>query len=349
MQTGERTIGIAGPGRGQGAGEVVLLGDEIEGAVAHPSRLDEQQLRRGGQDVGQQPSAAGLPVVDEPGQPALHAVEVDALGEPLPLLATPRFAGHELGGALAHVGGRHQFASREDAHLVDVADRTLVVDAERGQPVDLVTPQVDADRRVGRGGVDVDDRAATGELAPVLDEFLAAIAELHERRRELVGIDLGPGPNDDRVDRGRVRAELLEQRPHAGDDHGGDPLGVAEAPQHLESLTHGLDARADPLERQRLPAGELDDLVGGQELAQVVGQLPGHRAGRAGDDQRAAGRQPGERGDRDRSCHLDDGEAGARVTEGPGEARLVTQELGERAERGADLLARHGWHVIACH
>ena len=248
---------------------------------------------------------------------------------------------------------RHQLAGREDAHLVDVADRSLIVDAERRQSVDLVAPQVDADRGVGSGGVDVDDRAAAGELAAVLDEFLAAVAELDERRRELVGIDLGAGPHDDRVDRRGVGAELLEERPHAGDDHRWHPLGIAEPPQDLEPLAHRLDARADPLERQRLPAGELDDLVGRQELAQVVGELAGHRARRAGDDQRATGGQSGERSDRDRPGHLDDGEARARVTERAGEAGLVAQELGERAERSADLLAGlrvgHCRPVIACH
>ena len=46
VQAGERLVGIAGPRGGQGAGEVVLLGDQVDGAVAHPARLDEQDLRR---------------------------------------------------------------------------------------------------------------------------------------------------------------------------------------------------------------------------------------------------------------------------------------------------------------
>ena len=74
-------------------------------------------------------------------------------------------------------------------HLVEVADRALVVDAERREPVDLVAPQVDADRGVGGGREHVDDRAATGELAAVLDELLAAVAELDEATAEVVGVD----------------------------------------------------------------------------------------------------------------------------------------------------------------
>ena len=64
--------------------------------------------------------------------------------------------------------------------LVEVVGRALVVDAEAGQAVDLVAPQVDADRGVAGRREDVDDRAPPGELAAVLDELLAAVAE---RRR----------------------------------------------------------------------------------------------------------------------------------------------------------------------
>ena len=50
-----------------------------------PPRLDEHDLGRLGQHVGQQ-----LLGVGEPRQPALHAVEQGALAEALPLLAAPR-------------------------------------------------------------------------------------------------------------------------------------------------------------------------------------------------------------------------------------------------------------------
>ena len=87
------------------------------------------------------------------------------------------------GGALAHLVARRELAGREDHRLGEVGDRALVVDAERGEPVDLVAPQVDADRRVGGGREHVDDRAAPGELAAVLDELLAPVAERDELRR----------------------------------------------------------------------------------------------------------------------------------------------------------------------
>ena len=109
VQAGERLVGIAGPGGGERAGEVVLLGDQVDGAVAHAARFDEHDLGGVGQHVGEEQV-----VVDEPRHPALHAVEVDALGEALPLLAAPRLGGDEPGGSLADVVARHQLAGGED-------------------------------------------------------------------------------------------------------------------------------------------------------------------------------------------------------------------------------------------
>ena len=205
MEAGERLVGIARPRGGERAGEVVLFGDQVERSVAHAAWLDQQHLGGVGEHVGEQAI-----VVDEPRQPTLHAVEVDALGEALPLLATPRLRRDEPGRALADVVGRHQLAGGEDDDLVEVVGRTLVVHAEAGEAVDLVAPQVDADRRVGGRREHVDDRSTPGELAAVFDEFLAPVAELDELTAERVGVDLGAGPHDDRLDVGRTRAELLQ-------------------------------------------------------------------------------------------------------------------------------------------
>ncbi len=336
VQAGELLVRVARPGRRERLREVGLLGEQVGGAVAHASGLDEQDLGRVGQHVGEQHV-----VVDEPGHPRLHAVEVSALGELLPLLASPRLGTDQLLGASADLGGRHELAGGEDQRLVEVGLRALVVDPEGRQAVDLVAPQVDADRRVGRRRVDVDDRAATGELAPVLDQLLAAVAELDELRDEPVGVDDRLGSHDDRFDLGGVRTELLEQGPHAGDD---DPWAalrpVAHTPQHLEPLPHRLDGGTDTFERQRLPRGEQCDRVVTGELAHVVEQLPGHRTGRAGDDQRTALRQMGEGGDRDRACHLDDRQARIRLREGAGQARFVPQQRRQSGQAHQRLLYR---------
>ena len=207
MQPGERLVRVALPRRRQRLGEVVLLGEQVDGPVAHPPWLDEDDLGGGGQHVGEQ-----LVGVDEPRQPALHAVEQGALGEPLPLLAAPRLGADELGGPGPHVVGRHQLAGGEDQRLGEVVDRALVVDAEVGQPVDLVAPQVDAHRVVAGRREDVDDRPAPGELAAVLDELLAAVAELGQAVHELVGVDDVGVADGDRLGRRRAGTEPLQQR-----------------------------------------------------------------------------------------------------------------------------------------
>ena len=77
--------GAGPPGAGQRGGQRRLLVEELSGPVAHAARLDEQR-----------PSASGpsrsmhdLLAVGQPRQPGLHAVEDQALGQPLPLLTSP--------------------------------------------------------------------------------------------------------------------------------------------------------------------------------------------------------------------------------------------------------------------
>ncbi len=319
VQPREFLVGVAGPGRRERLGEIVLLGEQIGGTVAHAPRLDEDRLRTVREDVGEQ-----RVLVDEPRHPRLHALEVGALGEPFPLLAAPRLGTDEPCRPFPDIVGRHQLAGGEDQRLVEIGDRALVVDAERRQPVDLVTPQVDADRSVGRRRVHVDDRAAAGELATMFDQFLAAVPELDELGAELVRVDDRVRSDRDRFDIGRPGAELLEQCPHAGDDDLRTPF-AAEPPQHLEARSHRLDGGADPFERERLPRREVGHVLRADVLAEIVVQLTGHRPGRARDDERTVVRQVSQRSDRDRACDLDDREPGVRVGERPGQTRLVAQ------------------------
>ena len=119
---------VTGPPRlGQRAGEVVLLGEEVGGPVAHAPGLDEEHLGAGRQQVGEEAL-----VGREPRQPGLHAVEDQALGEPLPLLATPGLVAHQLGRPGPDVGRGQQLPRREDGRLVEVGGGALVVDREVG-------------------------------------------------------------------------------------------------------------------------------------------------------------------------------------------------------------------------
>ena len=169
-----------------------------------------------------------------------HGSRCDQLGRPGPDL----------------VGGQ-QLAAGEDLYLGDVHRGPLVGHGELGQAVDLVAPQVDAHGHVGGGGEHVDDRAPHGHLAPVLDLVLPPVAGRDQSLDELGGVDLVAVADDDRLDvLGGCGAEALEQRPDRRHDEAGGPLGVGQAPQRAQAAAHGLHARADPLEGQRLPGGK---------------------------------------------------------------------------------------------
>ena len=205
MQAREGDIRVTSPCAGQRTSQVVLFVEQVLGPVAHPARLDQHHFAGLRQDVGQQ-----LVGVGQPGQPTLHTVEVGALAEPFPLLATPRFLTNELGGPGADLVARQQFPSGEDECLVDVGDAALIGHADRRQSVDLVAPQVDSDRRLGRRSKDVDDRAAPRHFAAMLDQFLAPVAVGHQGLQEFVRIDDRPRRNTYRLDSDGTRPEPLQ-------------------------------------------------------------------------------------------------------------------------------------------
>ena len=212
----------------------------------------------------------------EPRQPGLHAVERLAVGEPLPLLAAPRVGLQQLGGAGAHVVGGQQLADREEPRLGDVAVRPLVGHGELREPVDLVTPEVDAHRMVGGGRVHVDDRAAHRELAARFDLVLAPVAHRDEPLDELVAVEARARTHDDRLDVLDVRAEPLHQRADRRHDHRREVLAAGPQPPHdAQAPAHRLRVGRHPFERQRLPRREQLDRVVAEVLAEVAGDAFG--------------------------------------------------------------------------
>ena len=238
VQPGEAPVVADLPGPGQRGGEVVLLGQQVGGPVPQAAGLDDDDEPVGGHQVDD-----GAGVVDEPRQPALHAVEDLALGQPLPLLASPRLVTDQLLGAGPHGIGREQLPAREDLDALEVAGGALVAHRERGEAVDLVAPLVEADRGIGGGVEHVDDGAAHGELAPVLDLGLAPVAVHAEPGGEVVEVVALPRPDHERFDRLDVGTESLHERPHGCDDHGGSAFGVAEPPRGAQPAALGLQRR----------------------------------------------------------------------------------------------------------
>jgi hypothetical protein len=160
------------------------------GPVAHPARLDEHDLGRLGEHVGEQ-----LVVVDEPRQPALHAVEVGPSAR-RSHCSRPHGSVPPAGGPLADVVGRHQLARGEDDDLVEVVGRALVVDAER---VSRSTSSPHRSMRIGASAVD----GNTSTIAP--------------RRRTRRGARPAPrgGSRTRRAARPSSSGSTVPPRPHA--------------------------------------------------------------------------------------------------------------------------------------
>jgi len=92
-------VPVGAPRLGQRVGQRCLLVEQLARPVAHPSGLDQQDLAGRTELVGQH-----LLVRRQPRQPRLHAVEHLRLGQPLPLLASPRLLTDESAGAFLHRG-----------------------------------------------------------------------------------------------------------------------------------------------------------------------------------------------------------------------------------------------------
>ena len=237
--------------------------------------------------------------VGQPREPRLHAVEHLPVGEPLPLLPPPRLAPDEPGGAVAHLVGREELAGREHPRLVDLVGRALVGDGEAREAIDLVTPEVDAHGMVVGRRVHVDDRPAHRDLAARFDLVLAPVSERDEPRDQLVAIELRAGMNTDGLEVLDVRAEALHQRPHGRHDHLGEVLAAgAQLPDHAQAVSHRVERRRHPFERERLPGREqLDRRVTPEVPGEVVGDTLGLGRRRHRDQDRPAGRDPGEGGE----------------------------------------------------
>ena len=257
--------------RAPGRGRVAAVGSHTSTRASASSRSGRSAL------VGR-----------EPGQPRLHPVEVLPLGEAFPLLGAPPGPVRSSAAARSRTSG---VASSSRAGNTSTDSRSsggaLVGDRERGEPVDVVAPQVDAHRMVVGDRVHVDDRAAHRDLAARLDLVLAPVAERDEPLDQLVAVDASRpartttgsvsstwGPS--RCTRARTGATTTRS---AGRRR-------AQPPQDPQAPTHRLERRRHPLERQRLPRREPLDVLRVEEAAQVVRQPLRLGAGRHRDDDR---------------------------------------------------------------
>ena len=254
-----RVVDAPGPGQRARRGRPPRRGCRRPGRACGGARPAAPGRRRGSR------SSSTCSSLGEPRQPRLHAVEGQALGQPLPLLAAPRLGGDQRLGPRPHLVGGQQLAAREDLDLGSTSiGRALVGDRELGEPVDLVAPQVDAHRRVGGGREHVDDRAPHRDLAAVLDLVLAPVAGAHEPLDQLGRVELVARAARRSARRPRRGGRAAAPAPAPAPRRPAGRVRVVrrrrEAPHGAQPAAHRLDARAHPLERQRLPRREQVDL-----------------------------------------------------------------------------------------
>ena len=341
VQSGQVRVVVESPGAGEGPTEVDLLGKHVRRPVAQPPRLDEQDepviVEEVQQDVitalGGPAVLAGPGVVDEPREPRLHPLEHLAVGEALPLLPSPRIARDQALRAGTDGVGRQQLPCREQLHLRQVRGAALVRDGELDETVDLVTPEIDADRSIGRGREHVDDRTAHRDLTAVFDLVLAPVPRQHQPLDEAVLVDPVARSHDDRGRVLRTGTEALDECPHGCDDDLQRLVARMQAPHDPQPTPHRLDRRADAFERQGLPCREQLDGVDRQERTKVRREVFGVGNRRHRDDDRTATRQRGQPGDRRRPGHVGQDEHRRSSTERGGQPRFLAQRGEQRAER----------------
>ncbi len=265
----ERAVAAARGRHPRGLEELLAGADEVVGAGADLLRVDHQHVGAVGQDVGEQVELARA----EDGDQRLHALGRDAVGELGEHLGEVRVGGVRLGqrpGAVLDLVGEQQLAARRRGQLGDLRlvalERTLVGDGELADLGDLVAPELDADGVLGGGHEDVEDAAADGELAALLDHVDAGVGEADEALDELVEVVLGADGEVDRGESAQAGRHGLDEAAHGGDDD--LRRGAAREPvQDLEPLRDGVRAGRESLVRQRLPGREVGDRVAAEEVA----------------------------------------------------------------------------------
>ena len=183
-----------------------------------------------------------------------------------------------------------QLSGRIGNHFRHRVQRPLRSDGELPDLVEPIAPEVEPHRVIRLCGEEVDDAAANGEFPTGLHPVGARISEFDQQWGDGREIELVSRCDAKRLH--RRGAETLDRRPHRGDD---DHRGItAETVPRLSPAGHRQRVGRDVLERQRLPSGGKDHVLG--EQAEIVDQLLGVVLPRDDHQQRLSDtqKQPGE-------------------------------------------------------
>ena len=275
--------------------------DQVSGPGAHLFRVAQQHGRALGQLFDQE--AVG-PIFRGPQhrQERLHPVDGDALGQLGQHLGDTAADGgfpcrplrgrlrDQFGGPGPHVVGEQQFAARHrDQRLdLDFGDGALIGDREHPHFGDLVTPELDTHRVLGRRGENIENPAADGELSAPADHIHPGICQLNQPGNDFVEADLLTDPQGHRFLMAQPRRHWLQQRARRGHHHPQrrpqpGVVGIDQPAQHHQASADGVDAGREPLVRQGFPRRE-DGHRTAENAAQFSGEVVGFAPG-GGDHQ----------------------------------------------------------------
>jgi hypothetical protein len=178
MQMRELQIRVTSPRTSECGGEVSFFGEKVMSPVSHAAGLDKDDFAAFVDEVGEQQI-----VIGQPREPRLHSVKVRSLCEPFPVLSSPRLGGDEACCSLSDAFVWGHLSRGKDAYFVEVRDRSLIIDRELGESVDVISPKINTDWCICGRWKDVDDRSSASKFPSELNEFFASVS----RDRELFG------------------------------------------------------------------------------------------------------------------------------------------------------------------
>ncbi len=95
--------------------------------------------------------------------------------------------------SIGFVGSAGKLGQRNDGGLVDCAGRSLRRGVIGADGLDRVADELESDRALGAGRIEIDDPAADAELARLVNGILARVAGAREKIAEIYGRDFVTG------------------------------------------------------------------------------------------------------------------------------------------------------------
>jgi hypothetical protein len=170
--------------------------------------------------------------------------------------------------------GDGEFAGGEQVHAFHLLLRALCFGVERADRFDLVVEELDAVGLARAHGVDIDERAADGEVARL--GHLGYVAVAGRFQAALLGADIELLPlaqHQARARDVRARRDALHERGHRHHQHAA--LHRRQAVQRGDALRHHLGVGAEDVVGQGFPIGEVQHGQFAREHAQLAFEVVG--------------------------------------------------------------------------